>query len=95
MHVANIKPTKKWTKLEDLIQSAIGEAATLQDNAYYTLRNNGGATARIISQPTEPNGSNGEGLYLFPKEVYNYRKGDNNCYIRSGGKCDIHVEEVE
>lgn len=45
MHVANIKPTKQWTKLEDLITSAIGETATLADNATYSIQNNGDGDA--------------------------------------------------
>lgn len=95
MHVANIRPKKTWDTLENLIQEAIGEPATLTDNSYYTLRNNGGSAVHVVAQKNAPNGKTGEGLFLNPKEVYNYRKGENTCYLRTAGECEIHVEEVE
>ena len=39
MHVANIKPTKKWAKLEDIITSTIDETATISENMLYKLQN--------------------------------------------------------
>lgn len=95
MHVANIKPTKQWTKLEDLITSTIGETATLADNATYSIQNNGDGDAYIISQELEPTNTSGEGLRLFPKLSYSYKTGTNTCWIRCSTPCNLHVEEVE
>lgn len=95
MHVANIKPTKQWTKLEDLITAAIKETATLKDNTYYTLYNNGGSPVQVITQNDIPTGLTGEGRMVHPKELYNYKTGTNDCYIKCSGTCDLHVEEVE
>lgn len=74
MHVANIRPTKKWTKLEDLITSAIGETATLKEDGLYKLQNNGGGDAYIISQENEPTDKSGMGFRLFPAHCYTYKK---------------------
>lgn len=40
MHVANIKPKRSWTKLEDLITEAIGETGTLAEGKTYEFYNN-------------------------------------------------------
>lgn len=95
MHVANIRPTKKWTKLEDLITSAIGETATLKDNATYKIQNNGGGDAYVISQENEPTAKSGMGFRLFPAHCYTYKKSANVCFIRCNDACNLHVEEVE
>ena len=95
MHVANIRPTKQWTKLEDLITSVIGETATLKDNAIYKIQNNGGGDAYIISQENEPTANSGMGFKLFPAQCYAYKKSANVCFIRCNDACNLHVEEVE
>lgn len=95
MHVANIRPTKKWTKLKDLITSAIGETATLKEDGLYKIQNNGGGDAYVISQALEPTKKSGNGLQLPPLYCYTYKAGTNTCYIRCGGACEVHVEEIE
>lgn len=95
MHAANIKPTKKWTKLEDLITSAIGETATLKEDGLYKIQNNGGGDAYVISQALEPTKKSGIGFRLFPAHCYTYKKSVNVCFIRCNNACNLHVEEVE
>lgn len=93
MHVANIKPKKSWTKLEDLITEAIGETGTLAEDKTYELYNNGGATAHIISQEKEP-GATDIGRMLPAGASFKYTMSANVCYVKSSGLCDVHVEEV-
>lgn len=95
MHVANISPTKKWVKLEDLIAKAIGETATLNEDALYKLQNNGGGDAYIVSQELEPAKKSGDGFRLAPLYCYTYKTGTNTCWIRCNTACEVHVEEVE
>lgn len=47
MHVANIKPKRSWTKLEDLITEAIGETGTLAEGKTYEFYNNGGCDLHV------------------------------------------------
>ena len=47
MHVANIKPKRSWTKLEDLVTEAIGETGTLAEGKTYEFYNNGGCDLHV------------------------------------------------
>lgn len=43
MHVANIRPKKNWSTLEDLVTEAINETGTLAEGKTYEIYNNGGS----------------------------------------------------
>lgn len=93
MHVANIKPKKSWTKLEDLVTEAIGETGTLAEGKTYEFYNNGGATAQVLSQEKEPTAKDVGRLVPAGRSV-KYTMSANVCYVKAAGECDLHVEEV-
>lgn len=93
MHVANIKPTKTWETLENLVSAAIGETGTLADGKTYEIYNNGGATAQVISQEKEPTAKD-VGRLIPEGRSIKYTMSANVCYIKAPGGCDLHIEEV-
>ena len=93
MHVANIKPTKTWETLENLVSAAIGETGTLADGKTYEIYNNGGATAQVLSHEKEPTAQDVGRLVPAGRSV-NYTMSANVCYIKAPGGCDLHIEEV-
>lgn len=93
MHVANIKPKRSWTKLEDLVTEAIGETGTLAEGKTYEFYNNGGATAQVISQEKVPT-VNDVGRMIPAGGAFKYTMSANVCYVKATGECDLHVEEV-
>lgn len=94
MHVANIKPKKKWTDIETLVTEAIGETGEIDPAKKYELTNNGGANVCIVSQLAAP-AENVTGLIVPAGKSYKYVGGTNMCYLKSGGACDVHIEEIE
>ena len=93
MHVANIRPKKNWSTLEDLVTEAINETGTLAEGKTYEIYNNGGATAQVLSQEKEPTAKD-VGRLIPTGQAFRYTMGANVCYIKAPGACDLHIEEV-
>lgn len=93
MHVANIRPKKNWSTLEDLVTKAINETGTLAEGKTYEIYNNGGATAQVLSQEKVPTAKDVGRLVPAGRSI-KYTMSANVCYIKASGGCDLHIEEV-
>lgn len=94
MHVANIKPTKSWQALEDLITTAIGEVADIDLDKTYRITHQGGNASQIITQLDRPEDDE-MGLLLHSNQHYDFVAKTNSCFIKSENGSELHIEMLE
>ena len=92
MHIANVKTTKEWTKLEDLISAAKGTTFTFKDNTNYYITNTGGYNVDMIDTDQDPIVDAGEPL--LPKEQCGFKTGAYDLFVKCEGGA-LHIEEEE
>lgn len=92
MHIANVKTTAEWTKLEDLISAAKGTTFTFKADTNYHITNVGGYNVNLID--TDQNPIVDEGFPLSIKEQCGYKKGSKDVYVKCEGGA-LHIEEEE
>lgn len=92
MHVANVKTTAEWTKLEDLISDAKGTTFTFKADTNYYITNVGGFSVNMIDTDQDPIVDDGNILVI--KEECGFKKGTYDLFVKGEGGA-LHIEEEE
>lgn len=94
MHIANVKITDTWEKLEDLISAATGSTFTFESDTDYYITNSGGYTVNLIDTDQDP--ITDAGLPLTTKEQCGYKVGTYDLKVKCAfGDGELHIEKKD